>query len=192
MLVNINEIKPTQNNPREFNQGKLDQLKKSIKEFPEMMAVRPIVVNENMDIIGGNMRYMALKELGYEEVEIVVFNQEDKEYEFLIKDNLAYGEWSWVNLSEDYKYEELTDWGLTPPVWYKELNKEEKKAPAPKAPDTPAADAAQVISKKKAVYLFYTKAEKEEVLDLIKSKYKDVSLEEVFISLIKNNIAHNG
>lgn len=102
MLVDINEIKPTQNNPREFNQYKLEQLKKSIKEFPEMMSVRPIVVNENMNIIGGNMRYMALKELGYKEVEIVIFNQEDKEYEFLIKDNLAYGEWSWVNLSEDY------------------------------------------------------------------------------------------
>jgi len=192
MLVNINEIKPTQNNPREFNQGKLEQLKKSIKEFPEMMAVRPIVVNENMDIIGGNMRYMALKDLGYTEVEIVVFNQEDKEYEFLIKDNLAYGEWAWVNLSEDYKYEELTDWGLTPPVWYKELNKEEK-TPAPKTPEgnTPVVNDAN-FSKKKAVYLFYTKAEKEEVLGLIKDKYKGMSLEEVFISLIKNNIAHNG
>jgi len=188
MLVDINEIKPTQKNPREFNQYKLEQLKKSIKDFPEMMAVRPIVVNENMDIIGGNMRYMALKELGYKEVEIVVFNQEDKEYEFLIKDNLAYGEWSWVNLSEDYKYEELTDWGLTPPVWYKELNKEEK-TPAPKTPDgnTPVVNDSN-FSKKKAVYLFYTKAEKEEVLGMIKEKYKDMSLEEVFISLIKNNV----
>lgn len=185
MLVDINEIKPTKNNPREFNQYKLEQLKKSIKEFPEMMGVRPIVVNENMDIIGGNMRYMALKELGYKEVEIVIFNQEDKEYEFLIKDNLSYGDWAWVNLSDNYKYDELTDWGLTPPVWYKDLNKEEK-TPTPKAPKS--ADTTQVISKKKAVYLFYTKAEKEEVLGMIKEKYKDMSLEEVFISLIKDNV----
>lgn len=188
MLVKIEELKPTKNNPREFNQGKLEQLKKSIKEFPEMMKIRPIVVNKEMVIIGGNMRYLALKDLGYTEVEVLVLDKEDKEYEFLIKDNLSYGEWAWVNLSEDYKYEDLTDWGLTPPIWYKELNKEEnKEKEKPKAPDTPVVNDAQ-ISKKKAVYLFYTKAEKAEVLELIKEKYKDVSLEEVFISLLKNNI----
>lgn len=188
MLVNIEEVKPIKDNPREFNQFKLDQLKKSIKAFPEMMKIRPIVVNKEMTIIGGNMRYLALKELGYTEIEVTILEQEDKEYEFLIKDNLSYGEWAWVNLSEDYKYEELTDWGLTPPIWYKELNKEEKKPQEKeKEPDTPIVNDAQV-SKKKAVYLFYTKAEKQEVLDLIKEKYKDMSLEEVFISLIKNNM----
>lgn len=184
MLKNINELKPMVDNPRGIDQGKLDKLKKSIKEFPEMMKVRPIVINSNNEIIGGNMRYKALLDLGYKEVEVIIFDKSEKEYEFLIKDNLGYGEWAWVNIAEDYNFKELTDWGLTPPVWYKDLTKEEEE-PTTKEPKQKKEDVQQTH---KAVYLFYTKKEKEDMLDIIKKDYKDMSIENIFMDSIKRNI----
>jgi len=184
MLKKINDLKPMLNNPRGVDIGRLEKLKRSIKEFPEMMSVRPIIINESGEIIGGNMRWKALLELGYKEVEVIIFDKSEREYELLIKDNLGYGDWAWVNIAEEYEYKELTDWGLTPPVWYKDLTKEEKE-PLEKIPKK---EKGEIQQTHKAVYLFYTKAEKEDMLRIIKQDYKDMSMENIFMSLIKKTI----
>ena len=185
MKVNINNIKPKDNNPREFNAGKLEELKKSIKDFPEMLSIRPIVINKNNEIIGGNMRYVALKQLGYKEVEVEIFEDEEKEYEFLIKDNLSYGDWDWVNMSENYITNDLVDWGVEVPIWYKDLTKEDKKEN--KLEDIVVEKKKENISKAKAFYLFYTKKDKEEVLKLMDG-FGDKTKEEILMEVIKNNV----
>ena len=100
--VKINEIKPNPNNPRVIKDDKYKKLLKSIKEFPEMLDIRPIVVDENMIVLGGNMRLKACKEAGLEEVSIIEFKNltEDKKKEFVLKDNKSFGDWDWDLLKE--------------------------------------------------------------------------------------------
>ena len=112
MKVKIENIKENPNNPRTIDYFKLEELKRSIKEFPEMLDIRPIVLNKDNVIIGGNMRFKAAKELGLKEIECEILDDERREMEFMVKDNLSYGEWNWTQLSDDYKGSELIDWGL--------------------------------------------------------------------------------
>lgn len=93
--VNINLIKENKDNPRKINKKEFELLKKSLQDFPEMLSLREIVVDENMMILGGNMRYRALKELGEKEViiKIVTGLSEAQKKEFILKDNVSYGEW---------------------------------------------------------------------------------------------------
>jgi len=88
----------------------------SIKDFPEMLNIRPIVVNQDMIILGGNMRYKACKEAGLKEIPIIITDlSEDKQREFLIKDNTSGGEWDWEVLANEWDSEQLEDWGLDLP-----------------------------------------------------------------------------
>ncbi len=116
-IVKINELKPNPNNPRTIKDDKFKKLVKSIKEFPQMLEARPIVVDDDMIVLGGNMRLKACKEAGLEEVSIIRFNNltEEKKKEFIVKDNVGYGEWDFDLLLEDWKKEELVDWGLDVP-----------------------------------------------------------------------------
>jgi ParB-like chromosome segregation protein Spo0J len=95
--INIDQVKPNPNNPRTIKDDKFKKLVKSIKEFPEMLEARPIVVDDNMIVLGGNMRLKACKEAGLKEVSIIKFNDlsEEKKKEFIIKDNTSYGEWDY-------------------------------------------------------------------------------------------------
>ena len=92
----------------------MKRLVKSIQEFPEMTGLRPIVVDENNVILGGNMRYLAMKQLGYAETEVVrVSGLTDKQKrEFIIKDNVPFGDWDWDTLANEWDAVELNDWGL--------------------------------------------------------------------------------
>jgi len=115
--VNIAEIKPNQENPRYITDAKFKKLVKSIKEFPEMLQTRPLVVDENMVVLGGNMRLKALKSAGVFEVpihQVKGWSKEQKD-EFIIKDNLGYGEWDWDIIANDWDLEKITDWGLDLP-----------------------------------------------------------------------------
>jgi hypothetical protein len=116
-LVKISEVKLNPNNPRQIKDDKFKNLIKSIKDFPEMLNIRPIVVNEDMVILGGNMRFRACKEAGLKEVPIIVANNltEDQQREFLIKDNVSGGEWDWDLLANEWEVQQLNDWGLE--VW---------------------------------------------------------------------------
>ena len=118
--ININKIFINSVNPRLIKDHKFNQLVKSIKEFPEMLKLRPIIVNEEYDILGGNMRYKACQELGMEEVWIIkADNLNDKQIEqFVIKDNIGFGEWDWDMLANTWSPEELKEWGLD--VWQPE------------------------------------------------------------------------
>lgn len=115
--VKISEVKSNPNNPRIIKDDKFQKLVKSIKEFPEMLNIRPIVVNADMVVLGGNMRLKACKEAGLKEVAIIKAEDltEDQQKQFIIKDNVGFGEWDWEDLANNWDAEQLTDWGLDIP-----------------------------------------------------------------------------
>ena len=115
-VVKITEIKANPNNPRILKDDKFKKLVTSIEKFPEMADVRPIVVNMDMVVIGGNMRLRAMKEVGWKEAPVQIVDwTEEQQKEFIIKDNLGYGEWDWDDLANNWDEQELTDWGLDIP-----------------------------------------------------------------------------
>lgn len=124
--VNIGRVKKNESNPRYIKDAKFKKLVKSIKEFPEMLEKRPIVVDEDMVILGGNMRFEACKAAGLFEVWIdqVEGWTEKQKREFVIKDNVGFGEWDWDILSADFTEDELTDWGLDIPDMVFDIDQE--------------------------------------------------------------------
>jgi hypothetical protein len=111
--VKITEVISNPNNPRLIKDDKFKKLVKSIQDFPDMLNVRPIVVNKDMVVLGGNMRLNAIKEAGIKEINIEIVDwSEDKQKEFIIKDNASFGEWDWSDLANNWDSEELTDWGV--------------------------------------------------------------------------------
>ena len=117
--VNIQKIKPNDENPRFITDAKFKKLIKSIKEFPEMLETRPLVVDEDFVVLGGNMRLKALKSAGVFEVPIhqVKGWTDEQKKEFIIKDNLGYGEWDWDIVANEWDTQKLKDWGMDIPVF---------------------------------------------------------------------------
>jgi hypothetical protein len=114
--VPIGTIKNNPNNPRVIKDDKFKKLVQSIKDLPEMAEVRPVVVNTDMVVLGGNMRLKAMREAGWKEVPIEVVDwDEDKQRQFIIKDNVSGGEWDWEMLANEWDTEELQEWGLDLP-----------------------------------------------------------------------------
>jgi site-specific DNA-methyltransferase (adenine-specific) len=121
-VVKITEVKVNPNNPRLIKDDKFKKLVQSVKDFPEMLNIRPIVVNQDMIILGGNMRYKACKEAGLKEIPVIITDlTEDQQREFLIKDNVSGGEWDWDLLANEWDADELQDWGLDLPLGYDEV-----------------------------------------------------------------------
>jgi hypothetical protein len=118
--VKINSIKTNPKNPRLIKDDKFKKLVNSIKEFPQMLELRPIVVDENNIILGGNMRHKACIEAGLKEVYIVQAKDltELQKDEFIVKDNVGFGEWDWDILANEWETEKLQDWGLSLPVYF--------------------------------------------------------------------------
>jgi len=123
ITVKISEVKSNPNNPRIIKDDKFQKLVKSIKEFPEMLKIRPIVVNADMVVLGGNMRLKACKEAGLKEVAIIKAEDltEYQQKQFIIKDNVGFGEWDWEDLANNWDAEQLTDWGLDIPDFKPEV-----------------------------------------------------------------------
>lgn len=115
--IKISEIKPNPNNPRLIKDDKFKKLVKSIQDFPQMLEIRPIVVNDDMIVLGGNMRLKACKEAGLKELPVIKASEltEDQQREFIIKDNVGFGEWEWEDLANNWDAEQLTEWGLDIP-----------------------------------------------------------------------------
>ena len=128
--VKINSIKTNPKNPRLIKDDKFKKLVNSIKEFPQMLELRPIVVDENNIILGGNMRHKACIEAGLKEVYIVQAKDltEEQKDEFIVKDNVGFGEWDWDILANEWDTEKLQDWGLNLPIDIEEI-KETKDIP---------------------------------------------------------------
>jgi site-specific DNA-methyltransferase (adenine-specific) len=119
-MIKLTTIKSNPNNPRVIRDEKFKKLVKSIEEFPKMMALRPMVVNEEMVVLGGNMRLKALKELGYKEVpndwvKSAKDLTEDEIRRFIIADNVGFGEHDWEMLANEWDIDELSEWGLDIP-----------------------------------------------------------------------------
>ena len=194
MKVKIENIKENPNNPRTIDYFKLEELKRSIKEFPEMLDIRPIVLNKDNVIIGGNMRFKAAKELGLKEIECEILDDERREMEFMVKDNLSYGEWNWTQLSDDYKGSELIDWGLDVPLFLRSedviesQNNTIEDALNNMPNNIPPKDANLQKNTKKALYLFYTKDEKEQLVNMIKEYKGELTTEDYILEVIRKNI----
>lgn len=131
-MIKVSKLKPNPQNPRVIRDAKFTKLKQSIQDFPEMMTLRPMVVS-NGHVIGGNMRLKAIIDLGIKEVpeEWVKYEDlsEEKEKEFIIKDNVGFGEWEWDTLANEWDEVDLANWGLDVPNWppgvdYGDKNKE--------------------------------------------------------------------
>ena len=113
-LEKITKVKSNPNNPRLIKDDKFHKLVNSIKEFPKMLEIRPIVVNDDMIVLGGNMRLKACKEAGLKEVPVIKASDltEEEQRQFIIKDNVSGGEWDWEMLANDWNVEQLDNWGL--------------------------------------------------------------------------------
>ncbi len=133
MIVPISSIKPNKNNPRIIKDDKFKKLAKSIQEFPDMLNKRQLVCYTDTDgkyvVIGGNMRLKAAQELGLKELPILLadnWTQEQRD-EFLIKDNVGFGEWDWDQLANEWDADILNDWGLDLPINLVESQNESKE-----------------------------------------------------------------
>ena len=126
--VKISTVKGNPSNPRIIKNDKFKKLVTSIKEFPEMLKLRPIVVDEDMIVLGGNMRLKASKDAGLKEVWIEVAEglTEEQKKEFIVKDNVGFGEWEWDMLANEWDSVQLAEWGLD--VWENE-DDEQKNEP---------------------------------------------------------------
>jgi DNA modification methylase len=141
----IGQLQTDPHNPRSLNKEKYKKLKSSIEAFPEMLSVRPLVVADGY-VVGGNMRLLALKELGYREVEVIDVSDWTKAQrdEFMIKDNLSFGDWDWDLLANEWNIDDLTEWGMdlwdTEPEEMKGLTDEDDIPEAPEEPTTKLGD----------------------------------------------------
>ena len=117
--MNINLIRANPNNPRICKDHKFKQLVKSIQDFPQMLELRPIVIDENNMVLGGNMRLKACIEAGLTDVPVIHANNlsEAQKKEFIVKDNVGYGEWEWDALANEWNIEDLDNWGLDIPAF---------------------------------------------------------------------------
>jgi DNA modification methylase len=115
--VKLSEIKSNPNNPRIIKDDKFRKLVNSIQEFPKMLEIRPIVVNADMIVLGGNMRLKACKEAGLKEVPVIFAHDltEDEQKQFIIKDNVGFGEWDWDMIANEWDAEQVEEWGLDIP-----------------------------------------------------------------------------
>ena len=137
--VKISKVKGNPSNPRIIKNDKFKKLVKSIKEFPEMLKLRPIVVDDDFMVLGGNMRLKASKEAGLTEVWIDIAEglTEEQKKEFIVKDNVGFGEWEWDILANEWDSSKLTEWGLD--VWLNEDDIKELKNPDNKESENPFA-----------------------------------------------------
>ena len=120
MPVKLSAIKPNDKNPRSIRDARFERLKTSLEEFPAMMELRPIITDAEGTILGGNMRYRALKALGYKELPDAWVKRadeltEEEKRRFVIADNVGFGDWDWDTLGNEWDSEELATWGLEVP-----------------------------------------------------------------------------
>ena len=145
--LKLSDIKLNEHNPRTINKRQLDKLIKSIEEFPEMTELRPIVVDENNTILGGNMRYRAMQKLGMSTAEVVKVSglTDEQKREFIIKDNVAFGDWDWDALANEWDMGQLDEWGLDIPESEK-VEEEVEEVDVPEVAGEPDSQSGEVYS----------------------------------------------
>jgi hypothetical protein len=121
-MIKLSSIKPNPDNPRVIRDEKFERLKQSIQDFPKMMSLRPMVVDDQGIILGGNMRLKALQDLGFKEVpkewvkQAAELTDEEKQ-RFIIADNVGFGDWQWDMLNSSWDVDQLAEWGMDIPKW---------------------------------------------------------------------------
>jgi hypothetical protein len=193
----VSELKNHEDNPRIIKDKKYKELLKSIEEFGEMLDIREIVVDENNVVLGGNMRLKALQELGIKNVTVkkVTGLNERQKKEFVIKDNVSFGEWNWDNLANSWENEDLNNWGLE--VWtskqpdkvfdFKGLGDEDGEATQKEAKIKPSITTSGYVR----MELIILDEDKKFLVELLKN-YKeqikeDLTFSELLIKYIKND-----
>ena len=184
--VKISEVKPNPNNPRLIKDDKFKKLVKSIQEFPDMLNVRPIVVNKDMVVLGGNMRLKAIKEAGYKEIAVDIVDwTEDQQKEFIVKDNASFGEWNWDDLANNWDEEQLVEWGVD--TWVNKSNDDllelgdktqEENTNAPKITDEGYSLFEIVMLHENKLYLF-------DVLNQVKREFLFDKTEDALMEIIR-------
>lgn len=122
MAYKLSDLKINPSNPRIIKDEKFQKLCKSIKEFPKMLKLRPIVIDGDNIVLGGNMRLKALQELGYKQIPDEWVRRadeltDDERRRFIIEDNVGFGEWDWEALANEWDEQELKDWALDVPIY---------------------------------------------------------------------------
>jgi hypothetical protein len=184
--VKISELKPNPNNPRLIKDDKFRKLVKSIQDFPDMLNVRPIVVNQDMVVLGGNMRLKAIKEAGYKDVAVQIVDwSDDQQKEFIVKDNASFGEWNWDDLANNWDEEQLVEWGVD--AWVNKSNDdlleledktEEEKSNAPKITDEGYSLFEIVMLHENKIFLF-------DVLNQVKREFLFDKTEDALMEIIR-------
>lgn len=185
-LLPLNEIKANAENPRTIKREQLERLKDSIKAFPQMLYLRPLIINKDKVILGGNMRLKALKELNYSEVPVIIVEDltPEQEKEFVLKDNLNYGEWNWDILSTDWDLTSISNWGLDIPKW---VNDDEAEPEFDEDINHNYLDT-YINSKIKQIVLFLSAEQYEETINNLQRIMENEGLEsntEVILHLIE-------
>lgn len=186
--VPISKVLPNQSNPRVIKNDKFKKLVKSIQDFPQMLDIRPIVVDSNMVVLGGNMRLKACIAAGLTEVPIIVADQltEEQKKEFIIKDNSSFGEWDWDILANEWEIADLSDWGIDIPAAYFDDDKE----PAFDKDELDKALDSYINAKVKQITLYFDTQQYEYVLSSLEQIAKEKELEsntDVIMFLLENH-----
>lgn len=116
-IISIKKLKPNPENPRTIRDEKFEKLCRSITDFPQMLELRPIVVDEDYMVLGGNMRLRALQHLKHSKVYVTIAEglTAEQKREFVIKDNVGFGDWDWDSLANSWDTMQLEEWGLDVP-----------------------------------------------------------------------------
>ena len=179
----IKDIKTNTNNPRYIKDEKFNKLVQSIKELPQMLELIPIVVNEDMVVLGGNMRLKACQKAGLKEVPIIKASDltPEQQNQFIIKDNVGFGSWDWDILANEWNTEKLEEWGMDLPIWEDDLtnNTEYKGLGAEKELDN------FLNAEVKRLYLVYDSETFENVVSWLNKKMDDENVEDYSSLILK-------
>ena len=184
--IKISKIKRNPSNPRLIKDDNFYKLVNSITEFPEMLEIRPIVVNADMMVLGGNMRLRACQEAGLKEVPVIQADTltAEQQREFIVKDNVGFGEWDWDMIANGWDAEQLDDWGLDLPVFQDNLSNTDDYKGA-----NPELELDNFMNAEiKRLYLVYDSETFEKVVEWFSKKMEDLGLEnysELILKLIE-------
>lgn len=189
--VDVTKLVPNDKNPRLIKEHKFKKLVDSIKDFPEMLELRPIVVDQDNVILGGNMRFRAAQEAGIKKVPVIVANDmsEEQRKQFIIKDNQSYGEWDWDLLADEWEQGDLISWGFESynfgaPTDFLDIDDETEPSEAPPAPERPKITDDGYVRYE----IVLLEADKQKLVDTISSvraKY-DVTLAEALMIVVND------
>jgi hypothetical protein len=182
----VSELKFNEENPRTITDANLKKLVKSVQEFPEMLEIRPIVINADSVVLGGNMRLKACIEAGITEVPVMRVKNlsKEQELEFIIKDNISGGDWDWDLLANDWDTNLLGDWGLNiKSDDFFELDGSENTTNSSSSSDPKGTD--DDYSVFELVMLHENKLELLDTLNKIKSNFLFEKQEEALMELIR-------